>query len=59
MAEIKPVMVNKYDEVVVELEPDGYDYWKVPDDFKMDTLALGDVYRVVAYDDEGYEIENY
>ena len=52
-----PVLENKYGEVVAVLEPDIGGYWKVPDDFIMDTLAVGDIYYVKRYDEDGYELE--
>ena len=49
-------LVNKYGDIVVELV-DDYGYYKLPDGFVFDNLAVGDEYYVKAYDEDGNEVD--
>lgn len=54
---ISVCLVNQYGEPMCELEPDGGGFWNLPDHFELDTMAVGDVYYVKAYDEYGEEID--
>ena len=47
-------LVNQYDEKVVQLEYDGYGYYQLPKGFRLDTLDIGDVYKVIEVESEVY-----
>lgn len=46
---------NQYGERVLDLVPDGFGFYELPTNDPFDSLAIGDVYRVVADDDDEEE----
>ena len=49
---------NQYGEWVLDLEPDGFGFYSLPTNNPLDNLAIGDVYTVVADENDEQEEED-